>query len=77
MHAKPISRLVHHVSGAVERGEKVAVVDVMSRRQYVTLAQTMPLRWLVECIRDPGRMSAAHVLLLRVAMRRQQRKSHS
>jgi hypothetical protein len=48
----------------------------VSRRQYVALASTMPLEWLIECAAHPStRMTNAHVRLLRVAIRRRKHGS--
>lgn len=42
----------------------------MKRAEYVALCESMPLRWLHDCIYNAGRLSPSRVLLIRVAIRR-------
>lgn len=46
----------------------------MNRKTYLENAMTLPLRYLWECVHKPGHMKPAHVLLMRVALRRKLRE---
>lgn len=45
----------------------------MNRKTYIENAMNLPLRYLLECVNKPGHMKPAHVLLMRVVIRRKLR----
>jgi hypothetical protein len=51
-------------------------IDEMKKQEYLALAMTMPLDWLIKSTHNPGpNMRPIHVALCRIAIRRRSRKA--